>query len=536
MSETLNQTPGPVPTVARAAPQEASSKRSCATTPVHGVVPALGSSHWPGRKDLMAVFHAVLTDDRRAPHAAVIDLGSEYTYLALRRRVEHIAAILADEQFDAARPVAVAMPQGFEYVACVLGALFAGRSFLPVDPAYPAQRIAHMLRDSNASCVLHDSRLSIDVVQQLAVRFIDTSIAPPSTRPSALSVVESEQPIYLIYTSGTTGLPKWVPILAAGLHNFLREQGDYLEVSAQSVFAATSSVSFDMSIWEIFLCLFHGARIATFARQVILDGRALGEALVQHRVTHLLMTPSMLSILPRADYPDLRHVVSAGEKCPTSLVEFWGDRCNFHDAYGATEATIYSTVTRKTVETTAPDVGLPMRGNDILITNENGRPVPVGEVGEICIGGVGVSPGYVNRPDLNAAKFVRIEGRAYYRTGDVGSLTVSGSLQFKGRKDKQVKLNGFRIELEEIESVGNRTGLIDSCHAAIHTAGTSGLSTLILFVVTRKSIVFDQATLKGRLGEFLPAYMVPNRIVPVAELPMTVNGKVDSAALLSTLS
>ncbi|WP_163777621.1 AMP-binding protein, partial [Proteus mirabilis] len=111
----------------------------------------------------------------------------------------------------------------------------------------------------------------------------------------------------------------------------------------------------DMSIWEIFLCLFHGARIATFARQVILDGRALGEALVQHRVTHLLMTPSMLSILPRADYPDLRHVVSAGEKCPTSLVEFWGDRCNFHDAYGATEATIYSTVTRKTVETTAPD-------------------------------------------------------------------------------------------------------------------------------------------------------------------------------------
>ncbi|WP_186801022.1 AMP-binding protein, partial [Escherichia coli] len=98
--------------------------------------------------------------------------------------------------------------------------------------------------------------MSIDVVQQLAVRFIDTSIAPPSTRPSALSVVESEQPIYLIYTSGTTGLPKGVPILAAGLHNFLREQGDYLEVSAQSVFAATSSVSFDMSIWEIFLCLF----------------------------------------------------------------------------------------------------------------------------------------------------------------------------------------------------------------------------------------------------------------------------------------
>lgn len=390
-----------------------------------------------------------------------------------------------------------------------------------------------MLRDSGASCVLHDSLALSDETEALDLYLFNPRTALPSIRPRPLHAVESEQPIYLIYTSGTTGLPKGVPISAAGLHNFLREQGAYLDVSAQSVFAATSSVSFDMSIWEVFLCLFHGASIATFDRQIVLDGRSLRNAIVQHGVTHLLMTPSMLSILPRTNYPALRHVVSAGERCPTSLVEFWGDRCQFHDAYGATEATIYTTITRKTVETAALDVGRPMGGNDILVIDEDGRAVPMGETGEVCIGGVGVSSGYVNRPDLNATRFVRIEGRAYYRTGDVGSLTESGSLQFKGRKDKQVKLNGFRIELEEIESVANRTGLIKSCHAAIHIAGTSGLSTLVLFVSPRQDIAFEPAALKSRLGEFLPAYMVPNRIVPVTELPMTVNGKVDSTALLS---
>lgn len=536
MSETLNQAPGRTSTTAKVTAVTTSSKRPRVGRRGDGGQPALASSPRQGRKELLAVLHEVLTDADRAPHQAVIDRGSAYTYLDLCRRAEHIAAILDGDQFAADRPVAVAMPQGFEYIACVLGVLFSGRSFLPIDPAYPAQRIAHMLRDSDASCVLHDSHLPSEVIRQLAVRLIDTSIASPQARPRALSVVESEHPIYLIYTSGTTGLPKGVPILAAGLHNFLREQGAYLDVSAQSVFAATSSVSFDMSIWEIFLCLFHGARIATFARQVVLDGRALGDAIARHHVTHLLMTPSMLSILPRMDYPNLRHVVSAGEKCPTSLVEFWGDQCGFHDAYGATEATIYSTITRKTVETPVPDVGRPMGGNDILIVSENGQPVREGEVGEICIGGVGVSPGYVNRPDLNAAKFVLINDRAYYRTGDMGSLSESGSLQFRGRKDKQVKLNGFRIELEEIESVGNRTGLIESCHAAVHIAGTSDLSTLILFVVPRQDVTFGLVDLKSRLGEFLPAYMVPNRIVPVSELPMTVNGKVDSAALLSTLS
>lgn len=426
------------------------------------------------------------------------------------------------------------MSQGFEYIASILGILWSGRTFLPVDPTYPPERIAHMVSDSEVSCVLHDSLLSTDARSRLTTRLIEVGWETPSaTRPPQFGV--SDQPIYTIYTSGTTGLPKGVPILAAGLRNFLIEQGKYLQVSSTSVFAATSSVSFDMSIWEIFLSLFNGARIATFDRATIIDGRRLGSALVHQQVTHLLMTPSMLSILPRINYPDLQHVVSAGEKCPPSLTEFWASTCSFHDAYGATEATIYTTITRKTVETPTADVGRPMDGNDIAIMSDQLDVLPAGETGEICIGGIGVSPGYHNRPDLNSVKFVRIGNALYYRTGDVGCLSPTGELHFKGRKDKQVKLNGFRIELEEIESVGNRTGLLDGCHAVVHAGPHGDLSTLVLFAVPRREISFSPVTLKDRLRDFLPSYMVPNRIVPVVELPITVNGKVDSAALLSTL-
>lgn len=488
----------------------------------------------PAGASLVSELHRALVQGADACAIAVTETAGERTYGELLERSLQIAALLDREASTGDEPIGIAMRCGFNYIACVLGVLWTGRAFVPVDPSYPPQRVSHILRDSTASCVLHDATVSKGIIDQYQTPFIQIEDFSDKWKKSPrLEAVD--RTIYTIYTSGTTGLPKGVPILASGLHNFLVEQGKYLRVSRDSVFAATSSISFDMSIWEVFLALMHQARIVALDRETIIDGRCLGNSLVRHRVTHILMTPSMLSTLPKIQYPDLKHVVSAGEKCSLALIEFWSEACSFHDAYGATEATIYTTITRKTKHTHPGDVGRAMPGNDVLVVNEELKPVANGEDGEICIGGVGVSPGYQNRPELNCEKFVWINQRRYYRTGDVGSAAANGALLFRGRKDKQVKLNGFRIELEEIESVSNRTGLIESCHAAL-LCTQSDLSMLILFVVPRDGGPFSAAALKTRLGEFLPSYMVPNRIVAVGNLPLTVNGKVDSAALLSAIN
>jgi amino acid adenylation domain-containing protein len=478
---------------------------------------------------LLATFEA------HRDRTAVDEGASAHTYGELLGRSWRLAAVLRGLGLPPGAVVAVSAGRGYDYVASIVGAIFAGHPFLPVDPSYPGDHVAFLLKDAGAACLLVDAaRPPWEPPEGVAVVCV-REVGGAGEAPGAEVGAEGQDEIYTIYTSGTTGRPKGVPIEAGGLGAFLRSQGEYLQVSTESRFAALSSISFDMSIFEIFMALWHGASVCAVPREAAIDGRLLARELTRRGVTHALMTPSTLSMLPAAECPGLRHVVSAGEKCGAALVEAWSRGRAFYDAYGATEATIYTTITRKTPATPPGEVGRPMPGSRVVILDDEGVELGPEREGEICILGAAVSPGYRRRPELNAQKFLEREGVRLYRTADVGFVDRGGSLYFKGRKDKQVKWRGYRIELEEIEAVANETKLVAASHAALLRAGEPTAS-LVLFVAPGRAAPYSPDALRGELRRRLPGHMLPSRLVEVETMPTTANGKVNSELLLSTLT
>ncbi|MCI3208036.1 MULTISPECIES: amino acid adenylation domain-containing protein [Pandoraea] len=463
-----------------------------------------------------------------ADKIAVIDAKGAYTYDQVFASARAFAAVLRDAGIGPGETVALSMRKEMSYVQAVLGCLLSGNAFLPIDPIYPSERKHYMIEDAGAvACVINFEMCHrIDAAVLLDMRDIPANTVPSNDFPNTLRTA------YTIYTSGTTGRPKGVPIASTALARFVVVQGETLNVSRDSRFASVSSISFDMSIWEIFMALCHGASIVMLDRETILDGRKLGAALKSHAVSHVLMTPSMLSLLPADTYPALRHVVSAGEKCNQQTVDTWSPVSHFYDAYGATEATIYTTIVRKTPDTPLTCVGSAMTGSEIVIADERGESLPTGDIGEICIVGNAVSAGYRNRPDLNARVFIALDGKRAYHTGDIGYLDAQGRLHCKGRADRQVKFNGFRIELEEIERVANETAFTAACAATLHTTA-SGKTFLYLFVAPREPSAFSTDTFRDALRRRLPGFMMPSRIFAVPEIPVTSSGKADIPRLMT---
>jgi len=474
--------------------------------------------------------HILRVCDARANEIAVTDNKGTYTYKHLLTAASGFAQKLRILKVQPGSIVALSMRKEFSYISSLLGCMINGNPFLPIDAGYPTERKNFMIEDAGA--VL--AAVNFDMCQQItnSITIIDaTSVAPIESNIYSTP----NDIIYNIYTSGTTGKPKCVPIYADALNNFIDIQGLALGVGSESVFASVASISFDMSIWEIFMTLSHGARIAMFDRDTIIDGRRLGKAFIDQRVSHVLMTPSMLSLLPNQNYPSMKCVVSAGEKCNSELVKFWSQHSTFYDAYGATEATIYTTLIKKTPETPLNCVGKPMDGSSLLIVDEDKNNLEHGVTGEIYIIGNAVSSGYYNRPELNKQKFLKINGKPAYATGDLGSLDNNGNLYFSGRKDRQIKFNGHRIEVEEIERQVNDTGMVLSCAVTLYSS-PNGRSSLLLFLVPAHLNKYDSSMLRDQLRQFLPSFMMPSRIYEIQEIPTNTSGKTDFPKLLASIT
>ncbi|TCW84919.1 hypothetical protein C5O80_06640 [Burkholderia sp. SRS-46] len=459
---------------------------------------------------------------------AVIDSRGSYSYREIFLLGRAFSATLQRAGIGPGSIVSLSMRKDLSYIQAILGCLLSGNAFLPIDPDYPPERKRHMVSDSGAvaAAINFDMCSPIDAPILLDMRTLPSDVAPMPDFPDEL------RSAYTIYTSGTTGRPKGVPIASAALADFIAVQGATLAVTGASRFASIASISFDMSIWEVFMALCHGATLVMFDRDTIVDGRKLGAALKAHAISHVLMTPSMLSLLPADAYPALRYVVSAGEKCGSQNVNAWSPVSHFFDAYGATEATIYTTIVRKTPDTPPACVGRPMAGSEIAIIDSSGHKVKPGEIGEICIVGDAVSLGYHNRPELNAGVFTELDGKRSYRTGDIGYLDESGFLFCKGRLDRQVKFNGYRIELEEIERVANETLLVAASAAALYTSD-AGKTFLYLFVVPREETAFLPLAFREALRRVLPMFMMPSRIFAVPVMPVTSSGKADISHLMT---
>ena len=349
------------------------------------------------------------------------------------------------------------------------------------------------------------------------------------------NITTPENLAYVIYTSGSTGRPKGTMLAHTGLLNLANEQRKAFNITPQSRILQFASLSFDASVWETVMALLNGAALILVDRTILASGELLVKKLKEERVTTVTLPPSVLAVFPEETLPDLKTIVTAGEKCPAELVKKWQPGRQFVNAYGPTETTVCASMYETSAEEEAdPPIGRPIGNFQLYVLDRNLLPVPVGVAGELCVGGVGLARGYLNRPDLTAEKFIpdpfsQQPGARLYRTGDLVRWLPNGNIQFLGRIDQQVKVRGFRIEPGEIEAVLREIpGVKDVIVLA--REDIPGDKRLVAYLVCDEPKPSVQA-LREKLSAQLPDYMVPSAFVFLEAMPLTPNGKIDRRAL-----
>ncbi|MFD3660324.1 amino acid adenylation domain-containing protein [Streptomyces sp. NPDC058659] len=456
------------------------------------------------------------------------------TYGDLNERSRGLAERLVAEGAGPGVPVGICVERTPDLLVALLAVLRTGSCYVPLDPKYPAERLTFMVRDSGTRLLLTTpaSRANCPAGPTVVV-LGETVTTEPGEQP--VPVVPGDT-AYIIYTSGSTGVPKGVAIHHGGCVAMLSEMDRIFDGRDMSGISAASSVCFDMSVMEIFPALCRGGAVVLVESAVHLPDSPHAD-----KITHLNVVPSVMNGLLDAGAlpPNVRTVVFGGEPLRRKLVdrayrETAADRV--YNAYGPTEATVFSS--HKWVpedETGEPSIGAPSASARAYVLDENLKPLPAGVPGELYVGGVGLAHGYVNRPRTTAERFVPdpfLDGERMYRTGDVVTFTDDGELRFGGRSDHQVKLRGFRIELEEVEA------RLTSCPGVREAAAVVRGNKLIGYVVpesdSREGVWLDaglQTALTGELAAELPDYMVPGTLVFLTALPLAPGGKLDRAAL-----
>ncbi|MET0388325.1 MAG: amino acid adenylation domain-containing protein, partial [Polyangiales bacterium] len=430
-----------------------------------------------------------------------------------------------------------------ELVIALLATLKAGGAYLPMDPAYPVERLAYMLQDSAPVLALtHGAarRVMTAIAGDRQVPVIDLEIDAACWSSAARNdpepTVSARSLAYVIYTSGSTGRPKGVLNEHAGLANMILAQTELFGVTPESRVLQFASTSFDASVWEIGMALGHGASLHLAERNDLMPGRPLLDTMNTHNITHVTLPPSALAACEEHALPfAAKVVIVAGEALSPSLARRWSQRVALFNAYGPTETTVCATAIRIKPDDLAISIGHPIANARIYVLDPQQRPVPVGVAGEIYIGGAPVGRGYLNRPELTHERFIkdpfsnRPEGRMY-RTGDLGRWLADGRIEYLGRNDFQVKLRGFRIELGEIEArIAACSGVAEA--AVLARDHAPGDRQLVAYYRARPGLAPSADMLRAELNASLPEHMVPAAYVQLDQFPFTPNGKIDRKAL-----
>ncbi|MEU5810630.1 amino acid adenylation domain-containing protein [Streptomyces sp. NPDC047718] len=482
-----------------------------------------------------------------AARTAACDADGTLTYGELDRLADEIAHHL-DDRTGPGRLVALRAARSRYAPGAVLGILRSGAAYLPVDPNYPQARQEYLLGDSGTELVLSDSGLLADETPIAEVGpFVLASRSASRADGSAAPQLPADT-AYVIYTSGSTGNPKGCMVGHAQVLALMDAAVPLLGTGADDVWTLFHSLSFDFSVWELWGPLLYGGRLVVVDREAATDPLEFARLLAARNVTVLNQVPSAFgnlvaeAVAEQVRLPDLRRVVFGGEALVPADVQRWWAAGIAPDAllvnmYGITETTVHVTYCPLTPETLAgavpgrTPIGRPLPHLTVTLRDAEGRPVPAGEPGEMCVGGTGVSHGYLERPDLTAARFVDAgdgSGR-YYRSGDWAVADGEGLLHYAGRQDGQVKLRGFRIELGEIESALRALPGVSGA-ACLVTLDGHGDQALTAYVVADPGTV-RAAAVRTALAERLPGHMVPQHVRHLDRLPVTPHGKLDRAAL-----
>lgn len=445
--------------------------------------------------------------DQRPDAKAVVFRREATTFRELEGRANRLACWLQTKGVGPGIVVGLSAGVSVGRLVGFIGILKAGGIVLPLERDYPPDRRALMLADAGAQLVIDGNEA--DTV--------------PASRVSA--EVAAAAVAYIIYTSGSTGRPKGVVCTHGGLANLAAAQVRAFGVEPGSRVLQFSSFSFDASIAELAVGLSSGATLFLAEREQLFPGESLYGFLADNAITHVTLVPSVLSLLPVKPLPDLTTLTVAGEACPASLVHHWAPGRRFLNAYGPTEITVCASIQDCEPDGEPPAIGTPMAGIEAYVLDEHHQLKPPGVAGELYLGGRGLAQGYVNNPALTAARFIpnpfsNTPGSRLYRTGDRARFRPDGSLEFLGRIDSQVKVRGFRIELGEIEHVLAGHPRVAEA-AVLCREDAPGAKRLVAYVAPRPGEHPDEDELREYLNTKLPAYLVPEAVVLMAELPKT---------------
>ncbi|MFJ6613304.1 non-ribosomal peptide synthase/polyketide synthase [Streptomyces sp. NPDC091289] len=468
---------------------------------------------------------------RRTPGAPAVVSGTRtLTFRELADRAGALARLLAEAGVGAERRVGIVLPRSVDLVVALHAVALAGGAFVPVDPAHPAERIAQTLADAAPLVVLTTTGTALPGT---GVRRLDVD-ALDLTGEGLVRPVRAEQAAYVIYTSGSTGRPKGVVVTHGGIPGLARAQRAAFDVDGSARVLQFASPSFDASVSEVAVTLLAGACLVVAPREELLPGAPLVRTIATHGVTHATLPPAALRELRPDDLPTLRSLAVAGEQCPPQLAEVWSADRRLINAYGPTETTVCATMSAPLAGFGVPPIGTALPGLAVRVLDAHLQPVPAGVVGELYVSGAGLARGYLDRPGLSAERFVAdpfgAPGTRMYRTGDQVSWRGDGQLVYVGRADRQIKLRGFRIEPGEIEAAVALAPEV-AASAVVVREDRPGDRRVVAYAVPAPGATVVPGTLRARLRAVLPDHMVPAAVVVLDRIPVTVNGKLDQAAL-----
>lgn len=492
--------------------------------------------HAPARVTLHELFEEQV---RRTPDATAVVCDESVTYDQLNRTANRISWMLRREGVGSETVVGLCMERSIEAIAGMLGILKAGGAFLPLDPAYPPERLRSMILDAKPPMILtcrHFAPILTPLCERLY--FLDEDRREDESNLNRTATPDNLA--YVIYTSGSTGEPKGAMIEHHSICNQILWRQEAFPLDRTDAVLHSTSLSFDPSIWECLGPLAVGAKVIIAQRHETIDLSAL---IHRHSVTVLQGVPSKLRAM--AEYCDpgqfksIRYVFSGGEELTRELQDLIFSRFDAEliNVYGATETAIEAAFHRCEPEHNgqrSSPIGRPIANSRIYVLDKNLQPVPAGVPGELCVSGHNVARGYLNRPELTREKFVTAPFAGspgpMYRTGDLARWRGEGVLEFLGRVDRQLKVRGFRIEPGEVEAALNKHPDVS---ASAVTAAKNG-SRLEAWVAPRQGVAPQAADLRNFLQRSLPRFMIPSDMFFLSALPLTLDGKTDYARLQAT--
>ncbi|HJT64970.1 MAG TPA: amino acid adenylation domain-containing protein [Pyrinomonadaceae bacterium] len=483
----------------------------------------------------------------RTPEAvALVCEDEQISFRRLNERANHVGHRLQQLGVGPESLVGICLERSVELIVGLLGILKAGGAYVPLDPGYPRERLSFMLEDAGAQVLVTNDNLRpllADYNGQIVCPDTEREPADAETTKNCVSNVTPANLAYVIYTSGSTGKPKGVSVTHHGVCNTLRWRQTAFSLSEQDRMLQTISIAFDPSVWQIFGSLVTGSCLVLASPGGDKDVSYLVKTIREQKITIADFVPSLLQPFleqePQDACQQLRHVFCGGEALPVELIEqfYKSIPAQLHNMYGPTEGTIDTTSwpCEPLRDGQSVSIGRPVANKRVYLLDQHLQPVPTGVPGHLHVGGVGLTRGYLNQPQLSAEKlipdlFATEPGAQLYRTGDLARYLPDGRIEFLGRLDQQVKVRGFRIELEEIEAALASHEAVQSA-VVLALERTKGRKELVAYVIADKTRKPTVSELRAHLKQRLPDYMTPSYFVLLDEWPLTPNGKLDRLAL-----